>query len=68
MALLLPLLLSRIALILVALITMAVISYLAGYGWCASAPPLIPGNFDNSARHLLVQAAGVCWLPDSMPH
>ena len=47
MALLLPLLLPRIALILVALVTMAVISYLAGYGWCARAPPMTPGASVN---------------------
>ena len=35
MALLLLLLLPRIALVLAALVTMAVISYMAGYGWCA---------------------------------
>ena len=38
MALLLPLLLPRIALILAALVTMAAISYVAGYGWCAGVP------------------------------
>ena len=37
MALLLPLLLPRIALILCALVTMAIISFVAGFGWCATA-------------------------------
>ena len=37
MALLLPLLLPRIALILAAIVTMAIISYVAGLGWCAIA-------------------------------
>jgi hypothetical protein len=37
MALLLPLLLPRIFLILCALVTMAVISFIAGFGWCAPA-------------------------------
>ena len=38
MAVLIPLLLPRTALILGALVTMALVSYVAGYGWCVHIP------------------------------
>lgn len=53
MALLLPLLLPRIALILCALVTMAAISYVAGYGWCVLSP----------AAGSTAQGADSCWSP-----
>ncbi len=67
MALLLPLLLSRIALILAALLMMAFISYVAGYGWCASEVASL--TYDRLAiSHVLCWLhATVCWPQDRIP-
>ena len=50
MALLLPLLLPRIALILTALLTMAVVSFIAGYGWCVPSALRVQGGHDTRAK------------------